>query len=52
MVHDTFIKQKGKKISRKLDFKWYERRKSPNPFYDKIKKNHNAERSGGKYYLK
>ena len=35
MVHDTFIKQKRKKISRKLDFKWYERRKSPNPFYDK-----------------
>ena len=35
MVHDTFIKQKGKKISRKLDFKWYQRGKSSNPFYDK-----------------
>ena len=34
-VHDTFIKQKGKKISRKLDFKWYESKPPPNPFYDK-----------------
>ena len=34
MLYDTFVKQKGKKISRKLNLKWYEGKEQPNPFYD------------------
>lgn len=35
MLHNTFIKRKGKKILGKLDFECCEhKRKSPNPFYD------------------
>ena len=36
MLFDTFIKQKGERISKKLDFEWceYEKIKVPNPFYE------------------
>ena len=38
MLYDTFIKQKGKRISKKLDFEWseYEKRETPNPFYEPV----------------
>ena len=34
MLFSTFIEQKGKMITKKLDFEWSEYGKNPNPFYD------------------